>query len=80
MADIAKVVGTITAFTASALTFLVKIIATFAIGTVHFAFYSAVNAIIPAFGAHFGAVFAKVAIVAIHKCVTLKAFATFAAM
>lgn len=60
--------------------FVVNIIATLAIGTVHFALYCAVDTIIPALGTHFGAVFAKVAICAMHKRVALKAFAAFAAV
>jgi len=81
MADIAKVVIAITAFSASALAFLVKIIAaTAAIGAMGTVFYLTVNAKIPAFGAHFGAVFAKVAIGAMHKTFALEAFAAFTAM
>ena len=59
---------------------VVNIIATLAIGTVHFAFYSAVNAIVSALRAHFGAVFAKIAIGTMHKCVALEAFTAFAAV
>lgn len=76
---IGAVIGAITASSASC-TFVVKIIAALTIGAVHFAFYCAVNAIIPALGAHFGAVFAKIAICTMHKCVALKAFAAFTAV
>ena len=73
------VVNTITAFSAFA-AFAVNRIATLAVGAVRSAFNPAVSTIIPALRAHFGAVFAKVAIGAIHKCVTFEAFTAFAAV
>lgn len=61
MADVAIVVGAITAFSAS-YAFVINIIASLAIGAVRSAYNPAVGTIIPALGAHFGAVFAKIAI------------------
>ena len=73
------VVAAITAFSAFA-AFSVNRIATLAVGAVRSAYNPAVSAIIPALRAHFGAVFAKIAIGAMHKCVTLEAFTAFAAV
>ena len=61
LTDVAIVVGAITAFSAS-YAFVINIIASLAIGAVRSAYNPAVSTIIPALGAHFGAVFAKIAI------------------
>lgn len=61
MADVAVVIDAITAFSAS-YAFVINIIASLAIGAVRSAYNPAVSTIIPALGAHFGAVFAKIAI------------------
>ena len=61
IADIAVVIDAITAFSAS-YAFVINIIASLAIGAVRSAYNPAVSTIIPALGAHFGAVFAKIAI------------------
>ena len=73
------VVTAITAFSAFA-AFAVNVIATLAIGAVRSAYNPAVSTIIPALGAHFGAVLAKIAICTMHKCITLEAFTAFAAV
>ena len=73
------VVNTITAFSAFA-AFSVNRIATLAVGAVRSAYNPAVSTIIPALRAHFGAVFAKVAIGTMHKCVALEAFTAFSAV